>query len=210
MCEGVLPVGEGFELELGPWTVLGRQALTQQEYAPDFDAVALGPCRLLRLTRPAFLAALEATQVPAILGQVRRLFRLSFTLLPPPPPPHRWPFPSSYFWQQAAAALPLCVSRCQQPCLPAALLNVLNIKMLLDRIGMCLSDQIKKTAKTHTCPGILFHIMQMRSHACCTHALLAVRDQGGLIRWQPTIQSSLCTAKRLCPEESLEGVAAPH
>ena len=63
-------VGEGFELELGPWTVLGRQALTQQSYSPDFDAVALAPCRLLRLTRPAFLAALEAAQVPAILNQV--------------------------------------------------------------------------------------------------------------------------------------------
>ncbi len=63
-------VGEGFELELGPWTVLGRQALTQQAYYPDFDAVALAPCRLLRLTRPAFLAALETTQVPAILSQV--------------------------------------------------------------------------------------------------------------------------------------------
>ena len=39
---------------------------------PDFDAVALPPCRILRMRRAAFRAALEATSLDPVLGyQVR-------------------------------------------------------------------------------------------------------------------------------------------
>ena len=52
------PAGkEGFELELGPWSTLGECALTGDDYVPDFDAVAIPPCRFLRIRRAAFAAA---------------------------------------------------------------------------------------------------------------------------------------------------------
>lgn len=39
---------------------------------PDFDAVALPPCRILRMRRAAYRAALEATSLDPVLGyQVR-------------------------------------------------------------------------------------------------------------------------------------------
>lgn len=52
---------EDFELELGPWSVLGQRALVAP-FEPDFDAVALPPCRLLRIPRSAYAAALAATR----------------------------------------------------------------------------------------------------------------------------------------------------
>lgn len=53
---------EDFELELGPWSVLGQRALVAPRFEPDFDAVALPPCRLLRIPRSAYAAALAATR----------------------------------------------------------------------------------------------------------------------------------------------------
>mmetsp|Transcript_7419 Transcript_7419/g.21935 ORF Transcript_7419/g.21935 Transcript_7419/m.21935 type:complete len:754 (-) Transcript_7419:297-2558(-) len=53
---------EEFELELSAWSVLGQRALSSQSYEPDFDAVALPPCRLLRIPRSAYQAALESTR----------------------------------------------------------------------------------------------------------------------------------------------------
>lgn len=54
---------EGFQLELGPWSVLATKALTMDSYIPDFDAVGIPPYRLVRIRRAAFLAAVEASCV---------------------------------------------------------------------------------------------------------------------------------------------------
>lgn len=51
---------EEFCFELGPWSVLGNSALTREDYVPDFSAVAVPPCRLLRLEREAYEAALKS------------------------------------------------------------------------------------------------------------------------------------------------------
>lgn len=53
---------------MGPWSTLGNRALTSDAYIPDFDAVALPPCRMLRIRRAAFRAALEATTLDPVLG----------------------------------------------------------------------------------------------------------------------------------------------
>lgn len=53
---------EDFELELGPWSVLGQRALVAPNFQPDFDAVALPPCRLLRIPRSAYSAAMTAVR----------------------------------------------------------------------------------------------------------------------------------------------------
>ena len=57
---------EGFELECGPWNCLANKALTQDAYTPDFDAVGVAPLRVLRIRRPAFLAAMEATSLQPV------------------------------------------------------------------------------------------------------------------------------------------------
>lgn len=41
---------------------------------PDFDAVALPPCRMLRMRRDAYRAALEATSLDPVLGYQVELF----------------------------------------------------------------------------------------------------------------------------------------
>ncbi|MEW5319026.1 MAG: hypothetical protein WDW38_010202 [Sanguina aurantia] len=48
---------EGFELDVGAWSHLGNKALTTEQYAPDFDAAAVPPYRLLRIHRASYLAA---------------------------------------------------------------------------------------------------------------------------------------------------------
>jgi hypothetical protein len=53
---------------MGPWSVLGNRALASKEYTPDFDAVALPPCRMLRIHRAAYRAALEATTLDPVMG----------------------------------------------------------------------------------------------------------------------------------------------
>ena len=53
---------------------------------PDFDAVALPPCRILRVRRAAFRAALEATSLDPVLGyQVRLIWRPCPPSLAAPP-----------------------------------------------------------------------------------------------------------------------------
>ena len=57
---------------MGPWNCLGNKALTDAQYSPDFDAVAVAPVRVLRIRRQAFLAAMEATSLqPVVDYQVR-------------------------------------------------------------------------------------------------------------------------------------------
>lgn len=69
VCAGA----EGFELDLGPWSVLGNRSLSVDDYVPDFDAVAQPPCRMLRIRRAAYRAALEATTLDPVLGYQVRL-----------------------------------------------------------------------------------------------------------------------------------------
>jgi len=59
---------EGFSFDVGPWSTLGNRALSQENYIPDFDAVALPPCRLLRIDRAAYRTALRACDFNVILG----------------------------------------------------------------------------------------------------------------------------------------------
>ncbi|BDA50022.1 Metal transporter CNNM4 [Coccomyxa sp. Obi] len=62
---------ECFELDLGPWSVLGNRALSVDDYVPDFDAIAQPPCRMLRIRRAAYRAALEACTLDPVLGYQR-------------------------------------------------------------------------------------------------------------------------------------------
>jgi hypothetical protein len=62
-------------MELGPWSVLGQKALSTKKYVPDFDAVALPPCRLLRIPQSAYGPALDSTRLPPIAP-----FNVSFTI----------------------------------------------------------------------------------------------------------------------------------
>jgi CRP-like cAMP-binding protein len=59
---------EGFSFELGPWSVLGNRALSDLRFVADFDAVAVPPCRLLRVKRESYKAALRAASYDAIVG----------------------------------------------------------------------------------------------------------------------------------------------
>lgn len=60
---------EGFESELGPWSHLGAKALSaapEEPYVPDFDAVALPPCRVLRIHADAYRVALRVGEANAV------------------------------------------------------------------------------------------------------------------------------------------------
>jgi len=60
---------EGFESELGPWSHLGAKALAataEEPYVPDFDAVALPPCRVLRIHADAYRVALRVGEANAV------------------------------------------------------------------------------------------------------------------------------------------------
>lgn len=59
---------EDFQLELGPWSVLGNRVLSADSpYIPDFDAVGSAPVRLLRISRKSFEGALEAARLETVL-----------------------------------------------------------------------------------------------------------------------------------------------
>lgn len=97
---------EDFELELGPWSVLGQRALVAPHFEPDFDAVALPPCRLLRIPASAYAAALTAVRpalqlsLPAVrIDAVTLWVRRACCDLTPPPPP----------------LLPCCLPFCSKP-----------------------------------------------------------------------------------------------
>lgn len=59
---------EGFSFDLGPWSVLGNRSLSQETYIPDFDAHAVPPCRLLKIEKSAYMAALRASNFSVIVG----------------------------------------------------------------------------------------------------------------------------------------------
>ena len=73
---------EGFTFELGPWSVLGNRALVDPGYAADFDAVAVPPCRLLKIDRASYSAAMRAMRVSVVLEnhQMRREIKSAMAL----------------------------------------------------------------------------------------------------------------------------------
>ena len=57
---------EGFESDLGPWSVLAAKALYDPAYVPDFDAVVYAPARVLRIDAAAYRAALAVGDASAV------------------------------------------------------------------------------------------------------------------------------------------------
>ncbi len=57
-------------------STLGNRSLSSESYTPDFTAVALNsaPFRMLRISRSAYRAALEATQLSPVVGYQVHLF----------------------------------------------------------------------------------------------------------------------------------------
>ena len=67
---------EGFQSEMGPWSVLGSKALGTEPYIPDFDAFSSGGCRLMRIHAEAYRGALRMGKADKIVG-VRAMRQLS-------------------------------------------------------------------------------------------------------------------------------------
>ena len=67
---------EGFQSEMGPWSVLGSKSLGTEPYVPDFDAYASGGCRLMRIHEDAYRGALRMGKADKIVG-VRAMRQLS-------------------------------------------------------------------------------------------------------------------------------------
>ena len=67
---------EGFQSEMGPWSVLGSKALGTEPYIPDFDAFSTGGCRLMRIHAEAYRGALRMGKADKIVG-VRAMRQLS-------------------------------------------------------------------------------------------------------------------------------------
>lgn len=63
--------GEEFQLELGPWSILGNKALSQEGYTPDFCAYPVGSCRLVRISKVQYDAALNILMSRLTDGQDR-------------------------------------------------------------------------------------------------------------------------------------------
>lgn len=62
---------EKFQLELGPWSRLCEKALSAETYVPDFTAVvASQQCRLLQISKSAYLAAVHAAKFEARVGKL--------------------------------------------------------------------------------------------------------------------------------------------
>lgn len=59
---------EGFNFELGPWSILGNRALSQDVYIPDFDAVAIPPCRILKIEKAPYVQAVQSCKFAMVLG----------------------------------------------------------------------------------------------------------------------------------------------
>jgi hypothetical protein len=60
----VLVGAENFRTDLSSWAVMGISAFEKSDFCPDFTAfVSDGPCRCLRLTRAAFVAAVDASAI---------------------------------------------------------------------------------------------------------------------------------------------------
>lgn len=60
----VLAGAENFRADVSSWSVLAPNALTDPNFTPDFTAyVSSDPCRVLRFSRHAFMAAVDASAV---------------------------------------------------------------------------------------------------------------------------------------------------
>lgn len=68
----ILVGAEDFRSELTSWSVLGKSALEQVEFIPDFTAfVSDGPCRCIRFTRKDFAMAVDASAVERTAAETR-------------------------------------------------------------------------------------------------------------------------------------------
>lgn len=74
-AEDMLRAGsEGFELEMGPWSVLGNKALSSDAYVPDFSAVrprsaqCMLPMTALSLFMLCVQACCKVRAIPPHLG----------------------------------------------------------------------------------------------------------------------------------------------
>lgn len=68
----ILVGAEDFRSDLTSWAVLGKSALEQVEFIPDFTAfVSDGPCRCIRFTRKDFAAAVDASAVERTAAETR-------------------------------------------------------------------------------------------------------------------------------------------
>jgi len=60
----VLVGSENFRSDISAWSVLGKMALENPAFAPDFTAyVSDGPCKCLRIQRSAFFGAVDASTI---------------------------------------------------------------------------------------------------------------------------------------------------
>lgn len=68
----ILVGAEDFRSDLTSWAVLGKSALEQVEYIPDFTAfVSDGPCRCLRFTRKDFAIAVDSSAIERTAAETR-------------------------------------------------------------------------------------------------------------------------------------------
>jgi metal transporter CNNM len=62
---------EKFQLELGPWSRLSEKALSTDLYTPDFTAlVTSNQCRLLQISKSAYMAAVHAAKFEMRVGKL--------------------------------------------------------------------------------------------------------------------------------------------
>lgn len=80
MLQGHITVEAGtdrFVSEVGPWSVMGNRALDVASiYVPDFTAICHGPCRLIRVRKEEYFAAMKAAQMDAAMAK-RTIKRVS-------------------------------------------------------------------------------------------------------------------------------------
>jgi hypothetical protein len=68
----ILVGAEDFRSDLTSWSVLGKSALEQAEFIPDFTAfVSDGPCRCIRFTRKDFAVAVDASAVERTAAETK-------------------------------------------------------------------------------------------------------------------------------------------
>jgi len=68
----ILVGAEDFRSDLSSWSVLGKAALDQPEFCPDFTAfVSDGPCRCLRISHSAFATAVDSSAVERTTAETK-------------------------------------------------------------------------------------------------------------------------------------------
>jgi len=66
VLQGKIQVTSGsdrFVSELGPFSVMGLKALSEETYVADFTAEATEACQILRIKKGPYISALKATEI---------------------------------------------------------------------------------------------------------------------------------------------------